>query len=50
MTVIERVLSRAVITFNDVEIFRQLVLFCAACLFMALLMQTYGVDLSRGFF
>ena len=50
MTVIERVLSRAIITFNDIEIFRQLVLFCAACLFIALLMQTYGVDLSPGFF
>ena len=29
---------------------RQLVLFCAAGLFVALLMLTYGVDLSPGFF
>ena len=50
MTVIARMLSRAIITFNDVEIFRQLVLFCAAGLFVTLLMQTYGVDLSPGFF
>jgi hypothetical protein len=50
MTVIARMLSRAIITFNDVEIFRQLVLFCAASLFVTLLMQTYGVDLSPGFF
>ncbi len=50
MTVLEQVLSRAVITFNDVEVFRQFVLFCVACLFVALLMLTYGLDLSPGFF
>ena len=50
MTVLARVFSRAVITFNDVGIFRQFVLFCAACLFVALLMLTYGLDLSPGFF
>ena len=50
MTVIARVLSRAIITFNEVEILRQLVLFCAASLFVTLLMLTYGVDLSPGFF
>ena len=50
MAVLARVLSRAVITFNNFEIFRQSVLFCAACLFVALLMLTYGLDLSPGFF
>jgi hypothetical protein len=50
MTAIARVLSRAIITFNEVEIFRQFVLLCAACLFVALLLLTYGVDLSPGFF
>ena len=50
MTVIARVLSRAIITINDVEILKQLVLFCAAGLFVSLLMLTYGVDLSPGFF
>ena len=50
MTAIARVLSRAIITLNDVEILRQLALFCAAGLFVSLLMLTYGVDLSPGFF
>ena len=50
MTAIARVLSRAIITFNDIEILKQLVLFCAAGLFVSLLMLTYGVDLSPGFF
>ena len=47
MTTIARALSRAI---NKVEIFKQFALFCAACLFVALLMLTYGVDLSPGFF
>jgi hypothetical protein len=50
MTAIGRALSRAIIALNDNEILKQLALFCAAGLFVALLMLTYGVDLSPGFF
>lgn len=50
MIAIARALSRAIITINDVEIFRQFALFCAASLFVFLLTLTYGVDLSAGFF
>ena len=50
MTTITRVLSRAFITINDVELLKQLVLFAAAGLFVSLLMLTYGLDLSAGFF
>jgi ribose/xylose/arabinose/galactoside ABC-type transport system permease subunit len=50
MATIARALSRAFITINDVEILKQLVLFGAAGLFVSLLMMTYGVDLSPGFF
>ena len=45
-----RALSRAIITLNDNEILKQLALLCAAGLFVSLLMLTYGVDLSPGFF
>lgn len=50
MTTIARALSRAFITINDIEVLKQLVLFCAAGLFISVLMMTYGVDLSPGFF
>ena len=50
MTAIARAFSRAISTVNDIEILKQLALFCAAGLFVALLMLTYGVDLSPGFF
>ena len=50
MTTSGRALSRAIITLNDNEILKQLVLLCAAGLFVSLLMLTYGVDLSPGFF
>lgn len=50
MTAIARALSRAIGTINDIEILKQLVLFCAASLFVALLMLTYGLDLSPGLF
>ena len=50
MTTIARVLSRALFTINRVEILKQLLLFAAAGLFVSLLMQTYGLDLSPGFF
>jgi hypothetical protein len=50
MTTIGRALSRAIVTLNDSEILKQLALLCAAGLFVSLLMLTYGVDLSPGFF
>jgi hypothetical protein len=48
MTAIARRLSR--VTALEVEVFKELVLFCAAGLFVSLLMLTYGLDLSPGFF
>ena len=50
MAAIARALSRAFIAVNEVEILKQLVLFAAAGLFVSLLMLTYGIDLSPGFF
>ena len=50
MTTIARVLSRAFITINEVETLKQLLLFCAAGLLVSVLMLTYGLDLSPGFF
>ena len=50
MTAIGRVLSRTIVTINENEILKQLALLCAAGLFVSLLMLTYGVDLSPGFF
>jgi ribose/xylose/arabinose/galactoside ABC-type transport system permease subunit len=50
VTAIARALSRAIITINQNEILRQLALLCAAGLFVSLLMLTYGLDLSPGFF
>jgi hypothetical protein len=50
MTAIGRVLSHAIIAINDNEILKQLALLCAAGLLVSLLMLTYGVDLSPGFF
>jgi hypothetical protein len=47
---IARALSRAFITINEIEVLKQLVLFAAAGLFISLLLLTYGVDLSPGFF
>jgi hypothetical protein len=50
MATLSRAPSRAFITINDVEVLKQLVLFAAAGLFVSLLLLTYGVDLSPGFF
>ena len=50
MTAIARALSRVIGTVNDIECLKQLVLLCAAGLFVALLMLTYGLDLSPGLF
>ena len=35
---------------TDANIVKQLLLFCAACLVVSLLVLSYGVDLSPGFF
>ncbi len=50
MTAITRAFSRALATVNEIEILKQLALICAAVLFVGLLMLTYGIDLSAGFF
>jgi hypothetical protein len=50
MIAIGRMLSRAIITVNENEILKQILLLCAAGLFVSVLMMTYGVDLSPGFF
>ena len=50
MTAIARALSRVIGTVNEIDILKQIVLFCAAGLFVGLLMLTYGLDLSPGLF
>ena len=50
MTAIARALSRAFATAAEVETLKQLLLFCLAGLFVSLLLLTYGLDLSPGFF
>jgi hypothetical protein len=50
MATLVRALSRAFITINEMDVLKQLVLFAAAGLFVSLLLLTYGVDLSPGFF
>jgi hypothetical protein len=50
MTAIARALSRAFIAVNAVEILKQILLFCLAGLFVSVLLMTYGLDLSPGFF
>jgi hypothetical protein len=50
MTAIARRLSRVFVTASEIEVFKELVIFCAAGLFVSLLVLSYGVDLSPGFF
>ena len=50
MTAIARALSRALVTINEIEILKQLLLFCLAGLFVSALLMTYGIDLSPGLF
>ena len=50
MVAIGRMLTRAMITVNENEVLKQIALLCAAGLFVSLLMLTYGLDLSPGFF
>jgi hypothetical protein len=50
VTAIARALSRAFTTAAEVEVLKQLLLFCLAGLVVSVLMMTYGLDLSPGFF
>jgi len=50
MTAIAQVLSRVLVTISEVEVLKQLALFCGAGLLVSLLVLTYGLDLSPGFF
>jgi hypothetical protein len=50
MVAIGRMLTRAMITVNENEVLKQIALLCAAGLFVSILMLTYGLDLSPGFF
>ena len=50
MIAIVRALSRTFISVADVEVLKQLLLFCAAGLLVSVLLMKYGVDLSPGLF
>jgi ribose/xylose/arabinose/galactoside ABC-type transport system permease subunit len=50
MAAIARALSRAFITINEADTLKQLLLLCLAGLLVSVLLMTYGVDLSPGFF
>ena len=51
MAAITKVLARAFPrTTTEFDILQQLALLCGAILLVALLMMTYGLDLSPGFF
>jgi hypothetical protein len=50
MAAIARLLSRARLSASEAEILKQIALFCGAGILVSLLLLTYGVDLSPGFF
>jgi hypothetical protein len=50
MAAIARVLSRASGTEIDVETIKTLAMFCGVGLTVSLLLASYGLDLSAGFF
>ena len=51
MAALARVFARAFpTTAPGIDILKTVALFCGACLFVALLVATYGLDLSVGFF
>jgi hypothetical protein len=51
MAALARVLARALPKKSfEIEVLKQLALFCGAGLFVTLLMLTYGLDLSAGLF
>jgi hypothetical protein len=50
MAAIAQALARVFVTVGEVEILKQLAMFCGAGLLVSLLMMTYGIDLSPGLF
>jgi hypothetical protein len=50
MTAIAHALSRALQSAGELDALKQIALFCAAGLLVALVCLSYGVDLSPGFF
>jgi ribose/xylose/arabinose/galactoside ABC-type transport system permease subunit len=50
MIAMARAAVRVFSSTSESEIFKQIVLLCAAGLLVSLLMLTYGLDLSPGFF
>lgn len=50
MTALVQTLARALVAVNDAEPLQQLLMFGAAGLIVSLLIMTYGLDLSPGFF
>jgi hypothetical protein len=50
MAVIARTVFRRVPTKTEFGSFKAIIMFCAAGLFVSLLVASYGVDLSPGFF
>jgi hypothetical protein len=50
MTALVQTMFRTVHSVREVHPLKQLLMFCAAGLFVGLLMLTYGLDLSPGFF
>jgi hypothetical protein len=50
MAALVRALSRATVTQFDVETLKTLAMFCGVGLTVSLMVASYGVDLSAGFF
>lgn len=50
MSAIVHALSRTFHSAKEIEALKQIAIFCAAGLLVSLLLLTYGVDLSPGFF
>ena len=50
MAAIARALGRALVIQVDIETLKILVIFCGAGLTVSLLLASYGLDLSAGFF
>lgn len=50
MIAIARNISRALLSGSNNEVLKQLALFCGAGLLVSMLLLSYGVDLSPGFF
>ena len=50
MTALVQALYRASHTESETDVLKLVAMFCGACLFVSLLLATYGLDLSPGFF